>query len=119
MKRAIAIVALLCLWPRGADAEGRINFRFDFNAANVNGGRSNISFDWPGVEVEFDNQFATHKVVLSGFSVGLRRELFYAFTGFGGEKNVDRWDEGTYLVGRIYRRIDLSSNRTWSLIPGL
>jgi len=121
MKRGATCVALvwLCLWAHGAQAEGRINFRFDFNAATVNGGRSNGSFDWPGLEVEFDNQFATNKVVLSGVSIGVRRELFYAFSGFGGQKNVARWDEGTYLAARVYRRLDLTGRHTWSLIPGV
>ena len=119
MRQAITIATLICLVPVGAQAEGRINVRFDFNKVHVEGGRDSIGLDWQGIEVEFDNQFAKNKVVLSGVSIGVRRELFYAFTGFGGQKDVDRWDEGTYLVGRLYRSFDLTDRKSWSIIPAL
>ena len=54
--------------------------------------------------------------MLSGFALGLRRELFYGFTGFGTDRDVPRWDEGTYLVFRMYRTFDLSA-RSWSIGP--
>src|SRR5215510_8992215 len=115
MRRAVAIAFLLCLIPDIARADGRISFRFDFNKTNVKGAYSGIGFDWQGLEFEFDEEF--RKLLLSGFSVGVRRELFYAFTGFGGVKDVDRWDEGTYLTFRLYRTFEISSNRSWAVGP--
>jgi hypothetical protein len=115
MRRAVAIAFLIYLIPQSARADGRISFRFDFNKTNVKGAYSGIGFDWQGLEFEFDEEF--RKLLLSGFSLGVRRELFYAFTGFGGTKDVDRWDEGTYLTFRLYRTFEISSNRSWAIGP--
>jgi hypothetical protein len=115
MRRAVTIAFLIFLIPHNAHADGRISFRFDFNKTNVKGAYSRIGFDWQGLEFEFDEEF--RKLLLSGFSLGVRRELFYAFTGFGGVKDVDRWDEGTYLTLRLYRTFEISSNRSWAVGP--
>ena len=115
--RTVAIAALICLFPQYANADGRINFRIDFNATNVDGAFNDVGMGWQGVEVEIEKEFTKSKVVLSGFSLGLRRELFYAFTGFGSDKDVQRWDEGTYLTLRLFRSFDLSSSRSWSIRP--
>src|SRR5262249_55209657 len=58
-----------------------------------------------------------NNVVLSGFSLGVRRELFDAFTSFGQARGSRRWDEGTYLTLRLYRYFDVSSDRSWSIGP--
>jgi hypothetical protein len=115
VRRAVTIAFLICLIPHSARADGRISFRFDFNKTNVKGAYSDIGFNWQGLEFEFDEEF--RKLLLSGFSLGVRRELFYAFTGFGGVKDVDRWDEGTYLTLRLYRTFEISSNRSWAIGP--
>ena len=117
MRRAVAIAFLICLIPHSARADGRISFRFDFNKTNVKGAYSDIGFDWQGLEFEFDKEFRPSTLLLSGFALGVRRELFYAFTGFGGVKDVDRWDEGTYLTLRLYRSFEISSNRSWGIGP--
>jgi hypothetical protein len=114
--RTVAIAALICLLPRHAFPDGRVNFRIDFSDTDVQGAYNDVGLSWQGVEVEFEKEFTKSKVVLSGFSLGLRRELFYGFTGFGTDKDVRRWDEGTYLVFRMYRTFDLS-NRSWSIGP--
>jgi hypothetical protein len=119
MIRAVAIAAPLCLFPHDAYSDGRINVRLDFNAADVDGAFNDVGLGWQGVEVEIEKEFTKSKVVLSGFSLGVRRELFYAFTGFGTTKNVHRWDEGTYLTFRIFRSFDLSGNRSWSIGPSV
>jgi hypothetical protein len=119
MIRTVAIAALLCLFPQYAFSDGRINFRLDFNAADVEGAFNDVGLGWQGVEVEIEKEFATSKVVLSGFSLGVRRELFYAFTGFGTTKDVHRWDEGTYLTFRIFRNFDFSDSRSWSIGPSV
>jgi len=119
MKRALAVAALMHLLQLPAYADGRINFRVDFNRTNIDGAYNDVGLKWQGIEFEFEQEFATSKVVISGFSFGLRRELFYAFTGFGGEKDVRRWDEGTYLTLRMYRNFDLSSDRSWSIGPSV
>jgi len=117
MTRAIALAALLCLLPRSAYSDGRINFRIDFNHANVDGAYNDVGLGWQGLEVEFENGFKTHKSILSGFALGMRRELFYGFTGFGETANVQRWDEGTYLTLRVFRRFEVSTDKSWSVGP--
>jgi hypothetical protein len=117
--RAAAIAAMLCCLPRFADAQGRINFRIDFNHTNIEGAYNDVGVGWQGLEVEFEKEFTPDKVVLSGFSFGIRRELFYGFTGFGTTSNVHRWDEGTYLMFRLFRAFDFSSERSWSIGPSL
>jgi hypothetical protein len=119
MKGAIAIAALLCLLPRGAYADGRLNFRIDFNRANVPGIHDDVGFSWGGVEMEVEKAFAKPKIVLSGFSLGLRRELFPAFTSFGQARGVHRWDEGTYLMLRLHRRFDVTRDKSWSIGPSV
>ncbi len=116
MTRPILIACLLCLCPRFADADGRINGKVDFNWTSVAGDNSDVGLKWQGIEVEFENEFKSNPV-LSGFAIGVRRELFYAFTGFGGQKDVDRWDEGTYLFVRFFKGFDISGDRQWSLGP--
>ena len=115
--RTFAIAALICLFPQYAYSDGRITVRLDFNAADVDGAFNDVGLGWEGLEVEIEKEFTKSKVVLSGFSLGLRRELFYAFTGFGNAKDVHRWDEGTYLTFRIFRSFDLTSSRSWSIRP--
>jgi len=119
MRRALVLAALLWLLPRHAYSDGRINFRIDFTHANIDGAYNDVGIGWQGFEVEIEKAFATHKVVLSGFSLGVRRELWYGFTGFGETKSVQRWDEGTYLTFRLYRSFDLSHDRSWSIGPSL
>lgn len=119
MTRAVVLAAVLCLLPRYADADGRINFRIDFTHADIDGVYSDVGIGWQGLEVEIEKAFATHKIVLSGFSLGVRRELFYGFTGFGETKNVQRWDEGTYLTLRVFRSFDVSTDKSWSIGPSL
>jgi hypothetical protein len=116
-KIAVAIVTLVCLFRRDAYADGRLNFRIDFNRTNVEGVYENVGFAWQGLEVELDNAFAKPKIVLSGFSLGLRRELFYAFTSFGQAAGVHRWDEGTYLTLRLYRQFEASRDKSWAIGP--
>lgn len=116
--RTVAIAALIFLLPRHGFSDGRINFRIDFSNTDVQGAYNDVGLSWQGVEVELEKEFTKSKVVLSGFSLGLRRELFYGFTGFGTDKNVRRWDEGTYLLFRMYRTFDLS-NRSWSIGPSI
>jgi len=115
--RAAAIALVLCCLPRVAYGEGRINFRIDFNRTNIEGAYNDVGVSWQGVEVEFEKEFTPDKVVLSGFSLGIRRELFYGFTGFGTTSNVHRWDEGTYLMLLRYKTFDFSSERAWSVGP--
>jgi hypothetical protein len=117
MRRLWILAALLVLLPRHASADGLINFRIDFTHANVEGAYNEVGIGWQGLEVELEKAFATHNVVLSGFSLGLRREVFYGFTGFGETKNVQRWDEGTYLTFRVYRSFDVSGHQSWSIGP--
>jgi len=117
VKRAFVLAALLWLLPRCAYSEGRINFRIDFTHANVDGVYNDVGMGWQGLEAELENAFATHKTILSGFAVGLRREQFYGFTGFGETANVQRWDEGTYLTFRVFRRFEVSSDKSWSVGP--
>jgi hypothetical protein len=117
--RACALAVLICLIPRDAASDGRINFRIDFSRTNVEGAYNDVGLDWQGLEFELEKEFITPKVVLSGFSLGLRRELFYGFTGFGTDKNVSRWDEGTYFVVRLFRTFNLSSDRAWSIGPSV
>jgi hypothetical protein len=117
MKSAIALAALLCLLPRDSYSEGRINVRIDFSHANAEGAYNHVGIDWQGLEVEIEKAFAKHKIVASGFSFGVRRELFYGFTGFGETKGVQRWDEGTYLTLRVYRSFDISGHKSWFINP--
>jgi hypothetical protein len=117
MKRTMAIAALIYLISHDAYSEGRMNFRVDFNRTDVKGGYGDVGVNWEGLEFEIEKEFTQSKVVLSGFSLGLRREIFYAFTGFGGIKNVRRWDEGTYLSLRMYRSFGLSGGKSWSVRP--
>ncbi len=122
MRRTIAIAALLFLVPRYAYSDGRINFRIDLNTTNVVSAYNHVRLDWQGTEFEVEKEFTKSKVLLSGFSLGVRRELFYAFTGFGGEKNVRRWDEGTYLSLRLYRTFgteSLSIGPSFALLYGI
>jgi hypothetical protein len=116
IKRTLAIAVLIHLFPTSAYSDGRINFRIDFNRMNVEGVHDTVDLGWQGLEVEVEKELATHKVVLSGFSLGIRREVFYGFTGFGTSKDVHRWDEGTYLTFRMFRNFDLSG-KLWSVGP--
>lgn len=118
MMRATLVAAVLCAMPQSAFADGRLNFRVDFSQADVQGLHT-VGLDWPGFEVEFEKPFKTHKIIASGFSFGLRRETFYGFTGFGESKGVHRWDEGTYLMLRVYRNIRISGETSWSLSPSV
>jgi hypothetical protein len=117
--RTVAIAALIWLFPHYAYSDGRVTFRLDFNAAEFDGAFNDVGMSWEGLEVEIEKEFTTSKVLLSGFSLGLRRELFYAFTGFGSTKDVHRWDEGTYLTFRMFRSFDLTGSRSWSIRPSL
>ena len=118
MMRASVLAVVLGMMPQLAYADGRLNFRVDFNQADVRGAHT-VGLDWPGFEVEFEKAFKTHKIIASGFSFGLRRETFYGFTGFGERKGVHRWDEGTYLMLRVYRNIRVSGDTSWSLSPSV
>lgn len=119
MMRTIMLAALVCLLPRFASADGRLNVRFDFTQANVRGAFNDVGIAWPGFEVELEKAFKTHKVVASGFSLGVRREAFYGFTAFGETKGVQRWDEGTYLTLRVYRSFNVPGQKSWSISPSL
>jgi len=104
MTRYAAVIALLIvLLTRPATAYGRINGRMDFSRTSVDGAYNDVGLGWQGLEVELENEFKAPKIVLSGFSFGIRRELFNGFSGFGTQRNVHRWDEGTYLMFRMYR----------------
>ena len=116
IRGAPAIAVLIFLIAPSARADGRINLRIDFNRTSVQGAYSDVGLDWQGFEAEIENEFAKNKIVLSGFSFGVRRELFYGFTGFGTTRNVHRWDEGTYLMFRLYRSFDVSGKK-WSIGP--
>jgi hypothetical protein len=117
MMRGALLAVLLCLLPRCAAADGLLNVRIDFTHVNMNGVYNDVGIGWQGLEVELEKAFATHKVVLSGFSFGVRRETFYGFSGFGETKNVQRWDEGTYLTFRVYRTFAVSGEKSWSIGP--
>ena len=114
MRRTIAIAVLTCLVPCSAYSDGRINFRLDFNGTNTVGAYNDVGLNWQGTEFEIEKEFTKSKVLLSGFSLGLRREIFRAFNDFGDIKLVHRWDEGTYLSLRIYRSFGKAS---WSVGP--
>src|SRR5262245_58910793 len=115
-KRAAVIATLLLLIPRYAYPDGRINGRMDFSHTSVQGAYNDVGLGWQGLEVELENEFETSKVVLSGFAFGIRRELFDGFSGFGTTRGVHRWDEGTYLMFRMYRHFGLAGN-SWSIGP--
>ena len=115
--RLFLVAALIFLGQQAAMADGRINTTVDFNRTNLSGAYNEVGLKWQGINVEFEKTFTEHNEVLSGIAFGVRRELFYAFTGFGGRGNVDRWDEGTYLSVRIYRYFDLQSAKRWSIGP--
>ena len=117
MMRSIMLATLLCLLPRLACADGRLNVRIDFTEANVRGTYNNVGFGWPGLEVEIEKAFKRPKIVASGFSLGVRREAFYGFTAFGDTQGVQRWDEGTYLTLRVYRSVKLSGDKSWFISP--
>jgi hypothetical protein len=113
---AAVLTALMFLIPRHAYSEGRITGRVDFNRTTVEGGIKDVGLDWQGFDIELDNEFKTNKIVLSGFAIGVRRELFYGFSGLGMTKGIHRWDEGTYLMFRLYRAFAIDGNR-WSMGP--
>jgi len=117
MMRTIVLAALVSLLPGLAHADGRLNIRIDFTEANVEGAYNNVGIGWPGLEVEIEKAFKTPKIVVSGFSFGVRREAFYGFTGFGESKGVQRWDEGTYLMLRVYRSFEMPADPSWSVGP--
>ena len=110
------LAALIVLIPQHAYSEGRINARLDFNSAIVGGAYNAVGLDWEGFEVEIENEFRTPKVVLSGFSIGIRRDPIFGFSGFGAAEGVHRWDEGTYLMLRLSRHFGQSGGR-WSIGP--
>ncbi|MFN7985523.1 MAG: hypothetical protein U0Q11_27090 [Vicinamibacterales bacterium] len=114
-----ALAALLCLLPRLAHADGRLNIRFDVTQADVKGGATSVGLAWPGIEVELEKAFKTSKIVASGFALGVRREAFSGFSAFGQTTGVQRWDEGTYLMLRVYRSFTVPHNRSWSISPSL
>lgn len=117
MTQLTAVLAvLIVLIPHHAHAEGRINARLDFNSTTVGGAYNDVGLDWEGFEVEIENEFKKPKVILSGFSIGIRRDPIFGFSGFGSEKDVHRWDEGTYLMFRISRHFE-PSGKTWSIGP--
>ena len=117
MMRTIMLVALFCLFPQFAQADGRINLRIDFSEADVRGAYNNVAIGWPGFEVELEKAFKKHKIVASGVSLGVRREAFYGFTAFGETRDVQRWDEGTYLTLRVYRSFNMPGQKSWSINP--
>jgi hypothetical protein len=117
MTRLTAMLAvLIILIPRFAYSEGRINARVDFNSTTVAGVYNDVGLEWEGFEVEVENEFKEPKVILSGFSIGIRRDPIFGFSGFGSEKDVHRWDEGTYLLFRVSRHFE-PSGKTWSIGP--
>jgi hypothetical protein len=116
MTRLTVLTTLLVLMPHLACADGRINVRVDFNRTTVDGAYNDVGLGWQGFEVEFANEFKTNKVLLSGFSFGVRREPLDGFSGPGTTSGVHRWDEGTYLTARMYRNFYLS-DRKWSIGP--
>ncbi len=118
-KRTLLVAALLCVCPDLAQADGRLNFRIDFNQADIRGATNAVGIDWPGLEVELEKSFKTPKIIVSGVALGVRRETFYGFTGFGEEKGVHRWDEGTYLTLRVYRNIHFGGDTSWSISPSV
>ena len=117
MMRRVMLAALLCLFPRFACADGRLNVRFVLNQANVRGAFNDVGFAWPGFEVELERAFRTHNIVASGLSVGVRREAFYGFSAFGETRGVQRWDEGTYLTLRVNQSFRLPGNQSWFIGP--
>src|SRR6476620_3238060 len=115
-KFAAVLTALMFLVPRHAYADGRITGRVDFNRTTVEGAIKEVGLDWQGFDIELDNEFKANKIILSGFSIGIRRELFYGFSGLGMTKGIHRWDEGTYLMFRLYRAFAIDGNQ-WSIGP--
>ena len=116
MRRCLVIIGLIGLCQNAAIADGRINATFDFNQHTLTSTLNDIGLEWQGIDIVFEKTFSKSNPVISGFAIGLRRELFYAFTGFGGRKDVDRWDEGTYLALRMYKSFELHP-RGWSIGP--
>lgn len=116
MTHTVLFAMLIVLVPHSAYSDGRISGRVDFSRTTVEGPYNHVALGWQGFEVEIDNEFKSNKVVLSGFSVGVRRELFFGFSGFGTTRGVHRWDEGTYLMFRMYRNFDVAA-KTWSIGP--
>ena len=117
MTRLTATLAvLIVLIPHQAYSDGRINARLDFNATTVEGVYNDVGLDWQGFAVEIENEFKKPKVILSGFSFGIRRDPIFGFSGFGAAEGVHRWDEGTYLTFRMSRHFNLSGGR-WSIGP--
>jgi hypothetical protein len=113
------LAAFLCTFSQFAYADGRLNFRVDFSQANVRGPYNSVGIDWTGLEVELEKSFKTDKFIVSGFSLGARRELIYGFTAFGETTGVQRWDEGTYLTLRLYRTFGVPGEKSWSISPSL
>src|SRR5262245_1406252 len=111
-----ALAVLIFLSPHHAYSDGRINARLDFNATTVEGAYNDVGLDWQGFAVEIETEFKTPKVVLSGFSLGIRRDPIFGFSGFGAAEGVHRWDEGTYFLFRMNRHFNLSGGR-WSIGP--
>jgi hypothetical protein len=117
MSQLTAVLAvLIILIPQAAYSDGRINGRLDFNSTTVGGVYNAVGLDWEGFEVEIENEFEKPKVVLSGFSFGIRRDPIFGFSGFGTAREVHRWDEGTYLMFRMSRHFELSGG-SWSIGP--
>lgn len=117
MTQLTAVLAvLIILIPQYAYSDGRINARLDVNSTTVGGPYNDVGLDWEGFEVEVENEFKKPKVVLSGFSFGIRRDPIFGFSGFGTAEGVHRWDEGTYLMFRMSRHFDVSGGR-WSIGP--
>ena len=88
----------------------------DFSRTSVDGAYNDVGLGWQVVEVALENEFKAPKVVLSGFSFGIRRELFNGFSGFGTARQVHRGDEETYLMFRMYRQFAVGGN-AWAIGP--
>ena len=80
MTRVSILVALLCLLPRSASADGRINFRIDLNHTNIEGMFNDVGIGWQGLEVELIQMAGPLPVAalvageidyLTGFTTGL------------------------------------------------
>ncbi len=119
MRRITLFSVLLCLMPHLVHAEGRLNIRFDVTEARVPGAFTNVRLAWPGIDIELQNQFKSSKVILSGFALGVRREAFSGFTAFGQAKGVQRWDEGTYVMFRVFRNIPVPRDKSWFISPSV
>ncbi len=92
MKKLVMMLAVLIVAGKTASADQRLLFRIDYSIKTIDAYGHEVQFSWRGLQGEYEKEWKTNKIFVSGFSIGVRSEGSIPY-------------EGTYLTAGTFKRI--------------